>query len=307
MQARWLVAGVVALGAWGWAGRAKACSCGELAPRTLLPSVTSLAPATGPWLVLHDGDGVATLRTEGGEPVALAAPHSFSALALCPRQFDLLRPAAPLEVGARYQLSIQAGGPADSRNFRATDREPATLPVTAHVKLVHTVVDTQSGGCYPTKLDGLHAKGLFDVSVELDRPALLLVELSASDSKFERLADGTATLSEGMASEIAVSTTATATLEQLDTTADCVTLKIFDSRDTPLFDQELCPKPGQTLESDHAFTVSEHYVPEPGEEPESSCGCRLGSSQRRLPGALALLVLAFIGGVGRGRPRTSRR
>ncbi len=308
MLTRWSMAAMALLTAGAWPARAEACSCGPPKPRTLLPSVTSLAPATGPWLVMHGGDGVAELRSEQGDPLGVETQHSFGALALCSRQFDLLRPTTPLEAGARYELAISSTAGADSRGFRATDRELATLPVTAHVKLAHTAVDSESGGCADPKLDGLHQKGLFAATVELDQPALLFAELSASDSKFEQLSDGSATLSEGMASEFAISTTATAELPELDTTAKCVTLKLFDARDAKVFDQELCPEPGKTLESDHALTVSEHLIPEPGEDPESGCGCRVGSGSRPEPWVAALLALAVVCSVRRVEPaaRASR-
>ncbi|MBI3205136.1 MAG: MYXO-CTERM sorting domain-containing protein [Myxococcales bacterium] len=296
------MAAMALLTAGAWPARAEACSCGPPKPRTLLPSVTSLAPATGPWLVMHGGDGVAELRSEQGDPLGVETQHSFGALALCSRQFDLLRPTTPLEAGARYELAISSTAGADSRSFRATDREPATLPVMAHVKLAHTVVDTESGGCSDPKLDGLHQKGVFAASVVLDQPALLFAELSASDSKFEQLSDGSATLSEGVASEFAISTTATAELPELDTTAECVTLKLFDARDAKVFDQELCPEPGKTLQSDHALTVSEHLIPEPGEDPESGCGCRVGPASRPEPWVAALLALAVVWRVRRSKP-----
>lgn len=307
MPTRWSMAAIALLTAGAWPARAEACSCGQLKPRTLLPSVTSLAPATGPWLVVHGGDGVAELRSEQGDPLGVETQHSFSALALCSRQFDLLRPTTPLEAGARYELVISSAAGADSRSFRATDREPATFPVTARVTVGHTVVDSVSSeaSCADPQFNGLHQNGVLFASVELDHPALLFAELSASDSKFGTLSEGTATLSEGMSSEFAISTTVTISVPQLDTTAKCVTLKLFDARDAKVFDQELCPQPGQTLESDHALTVSEHLIPEPGEDPESGCGCRVGSRSRPEPWVAALLALAVVCRVRRVRTAAS--
>ena len=300
---------VLAIGVWVSPSTSQACICQPPKPTVLLPSATTLAPAAGPWLVLHEGDGVGSLRSELGDLVPLESMGSFDELSLCGRRFELLRPTTPLDTGLSYELSLVSGTVADSRKFRASSREPKLVERAVHLKIAHSVFDSEmsEASCADPKFNGLHAKGFFQASIELDAPALLFVELSATDTTFGQLVEGNATVGQGQSSAVALEARAVASLPQLDTTADCALLVIRDSRNDVVHDQELCPQPGETLESDHTLTVPEHLIREPGEEPEG-CGCRVGRRDGSGLGAVFLLALAALRRLASpARPRASPR
>lgn len=273
----------------------------------LLPSATSLVPAAGPWLVLGPSDASLTLESDLGEPVELETVRTFQELSLCGWPFRLVRPKGPLEVGEYYRLAVATQDDSDERRFKATDRLPKTVERLLTVKVRHEIVDGEmnEAGCSHPKLNGLHAKGIFVGSAQTDAPALLFMEFSVADQTFGELSGGAVSLDQGSASRFALSTEARTDLPQLDTSAACARVVVRDALDAVVFDQELCPEPGKSVEKTETVSISEHLVRETS-EPEEGCGCRLRRTESPSAGALSLLLLALSARFRRGTRSRNR-
>lgn len=289
-----LAACVVGIGVCARSPSAEACTCQLPPPRVLLPSASNLAPAAGPWLVVHSGDATVTLRTELGEEVPSETLRTFTSPSLCAWTFDLVRPSVPLEAGGYYRLAIAEDQESDERELKATERAPEIVERSLRVSLEHTVLDEELG-CAQPEIELKHTKGWFQAQVEADAPALLFLELSAVDSSFGQLVSGNVSLDQGIASRFALSNRARADIPQLDTTADCARVVVRDALDAVVFDQEICPEPGKGVEATKTVSIPEHLVRESPVAEDQGCGCRAPRSNPAGLGALLLLGLGLLG------------
>jgi hypothetical protein len=285
---------LVPLGLLASARTADACTC-VIENRVLLASASNLAPADGPWLVTHGPGVLASLVDEVGNDVPIEVVRTYSRGSLCDNPFELVRPVAPLDSGARYDLALFAtsGPPAlDSRKFKATTREPRQVERVISVK-VERVVDPgpiDSGSCAPAKLDGQTQTGHFTATLSSDSPALMFLSLSVTDSAFGELGDSTPTLGTGSATKFAVTGMAETSVPELETSAPCAHVVVRDTEDVTLFDEQMCPDPGASVTLERTVTLAEHLVREPPEQDDS--GCNVSRSRSRLP-ALTLLALTL--------------
>jgi MYXO-CTERM domain-containing protein len=299
-----LFASAVLLSLLAFAPRAGACSCRGAEPTVLLASASGLSPATGPWLLFHRGDAEARLTTDRGEEVPLSPVRAYDAWSICSARFELVRPISPLESGRRYRLALSSERTTSERPFTATSEEPRVLDLRLKVKVRRQILpgEIAGGGCWPNEVVGKPAKGRFEASLETDAPALLFLELGARDELLGSLVDSTPMLGRGTYSDFELMTFAEAEVPELETTEACVRVAVRDWRDTTHFDAELCPAPGETLESEQEIRVPEHLVREPVEPAEEEgCGCRVAGTPRAPAGGPLALLLVLVRAVRRRR------
>lgn len=291
---------------------ASACTCSSPGNRVLLASNTTLAPAAGPWLVLYGSEATVRLTDELGAEWPTESVRRHRSLGLCTSTYDLVRPVTPLSEGALYRLELSSPDgleATDQREFVATKREPRRVERTLALSLERVAkAGVMSGaGCGSPELEGEAVNGAFAARVDAGQPILLFVEVSVEDSKHGVLAESRPSIDQGPSSTQTVSAVASASVPELVTSAACARVVVRDALDATVYDKELCPKPGETLEESLSVEMPEHLVREHPDEVDEGCSCSHVGSRGSVGSGLWLLVLAALGLGRRARDLASAR